>query len=56
MTTQSEHEYDNELTPIENMALTIALAQIARGDDPPPNTTAVLIWALARLVGREVDA
>jgi hypothetical protein len=31
------------------MALTIALAQIGRGDEVPPNTTAVLIFALARI-------
>lgn len=42
------------LEPFENMALTIALGMIARGDEVPPNTTAVLIFALARLVGRAV--
>lgn len=40
------------LQPVENMALTIALAQIERGDEVPANTTAALILALARLVGR----
>ncbi len=43
-----------ELFPAESMALTVALAQIARLDVVPPNTTAVLVWALARLVGREI--
>ena len=37
------------LEPAENMALTIALAQIRRGDEVPPNTTACLIFALARI-------
>ena len=31
------------LEPVENMALTIALAQIRRGDEVTPNTTATLI-------------
>ena len=37
------------LFPVENAALSIALAQIRRGDEVPPNTTAVLIFALERL-------
>lgn len=41
-----------ELLPIENMALTVALAQVLRGDDPPPNTAATCVLALARLTGR----
>jgi hypothetical protein len=41
------------LEPIENMALTIALGMIERGDEVPPNTTACLVFALARLTGRE---
>ena len=51
----SEHEvYEYRRTaaalePAENMALTIALAQIRRGDEVPPNTTAWLIFALARI-------
>lgn len=40
------------LTPIENMALTIALSQIERGIEVPSNTTAALIFALARTTGR----
>jgi hypothetical protein len=31
------------------MVLTVALAQIERGDEVPPNTTAVLVWALDRI-------
>ena len=31
------------------MALTVAKAQVGRGDEVPPNTTAVLVWALDRL-------
>ena len=41
-----------ELEPAECMALTIALAQIERGDEVPPNTTAVLVLALDRLTRR----
>ena len=37
------------MEPAENMALTVALAQIERGDEVPPNTTAVLVWALDRI-------
>ena len=37
------------LEPAESMALTVALAQIERGDEVPPNTTAVLVWALDRI-------
>ena len=40
------------LLPAENMALMVALAQIERGDEVPPNTTAVLVFALARICGR----
>lgn len=40
------------LRPGENIALTIALSRIERGLDVGDNTTAVLVWALARLVGR----
>lgn len=41
-----------ELLPAESMALTVALAQVRRGDTPPPNTAAVCVLALARLTGR----
>ena len=41
----------DELLPAEKMALTVALAQVRRGDDPPPNTALVCVLALARLMG-----
>ena len=40
------------LEPVESMALTVALAQVLRGDPPAPNTASVCILALARLTGR----
>lgn len=39
------------LLPAERMALTVALAQVGRGESPPPNTSAVIVMALARLAG-----
>lgn len=39
-----------KLLPAEKMALTVALAQVNRGDEVPPNTTAVLVFALDRIV------
>lgn len=42
-----------ELLPAESMALTVARAQCARGDNPEINTTAMLVLALDRLTGRE---
>jgi hypothetical protein len=41
-----------ELHPAESMALTVALAQVRRGDDPEANVTAMCVYALARLTGR----
>lgn len=41
------------LLPAESMALTVARAQLERGENPPPNTTAMLVMALDRLTGRE---
>ncbi len=41
-----------ELLPVESMALTVALAQTLRGDEPDANTAAVCVLALARLTGR----
>ena len=40
-----------DLLPIESMALTVALAQVLRGDDPAPNTAATCVLALARVMG-----
>lgn len=46
------------LFPAEKMALTVAVAQVGRGDEVPPNTTAALVFALKRLasVGEEMVA
>lgn len=41
-----------ELLPAESMALTTALAQVLRGDEPTPNVATVCVVALARLTGR----
>jgi hypothetical protein len=38
-----------ELLPAEKMVLTIAINMIERGDEVPPNMTAVLVWALQRI-------
>lgn len=43
---------EEELIPAESMALTVALAQVLRGEDPTPNTAAMCVLALARLTGR----
>lgn len=40
------------LLPAESMALSVALAQVLRGEDPAPNTAMVCVLALARLTGR----
>lgn len=42
-----------ELLPAEDMALTVARAQVRRGEDPGLNTTTMLVMALDRLTGRE---
>lgn len=41
-----------DLLPAENMALTVARAQVGRGENPPLNITTVLVLALDRLAGR----
>ena len=41
-----------ELLPAESIALTVALAQVQRGDSPDPNTAAMCVLALARVTGR----
>lgn len=41
-----------DLLPVESIALTVALAQVQRGDAPDPNTVAMCVLALARLTGR----
>lgn len=40
-----------DLTPAERIALTVARAQIERGESPTPNVATVLIAALARAAG-----
>lgn len=40
------------LYPVESIALTVALAQVLRGDDPSANTAALCVLALARVDGR----
>lgn len=40
------------LLPVESIALTVALAQVQRGESPDPNTAAMCVLALARLDGR----
>jgi hypothetical protein len=40
------------LNPTESVVLTVALSQVLRGDEVPPNTTAVCVLALARVAGK----
>lgn len=44
-----------DLTPAENIALTVARAQIDRGEAPTPNVAATLVLALIRLVDEKPD-
>lgn len=41
------------LLPAENIALTVARAQLGRGENPPINTTTALVMALDRLTSIE---
>lgn len=41
------------LNPAENIALTIARAQLDRGEIPPPNISCVCIMALMRIVDEQ---
>ena len=41
-----------DLLPTESVALTVALAQVLRGDEPDPNVASMCILALARIAGR----
>lgn len=45
-------EQEQALRPAESMALTVALAQVLRGEDPMPNVATVCVLALARLTDR----
>jgi len=40
------------LLPAESIALTVALAQVKRGETPDPNVATMCILGLARLAGR----
>jgi hypothetical protein len=46
------------LLPAERIALTVAVAQVGRGEQPTPNVTAACVLALARLaaVGAQGEA
>jgi hypothetical protein len=41
-----------ELHPAESMSLTVALAQVKRGESPTPNIATMCVYALARITGR----
>lgn len=41
-----------DVLPAESIALTVALAQVRRGEDPDPNVAAMCVLALGRLTGR----
>ena len=43
------------LLPAENLALTVARAQVERRDNPAPNVSAVLVMALDRLISEILD-
>jgi len=38
-----------ELLPFENIALTVAIAQVERGEEVSPNVASVCVMALARI-------
>lgn len=38
-----------ELAPAENIAVTVARAQVQRGENPPVNTTSMLLIIIDRL-------
>lgn len=40
-----------ELTPMERMALTVAVQQVKRGEEVTPNIACVCVIALARITG-----
>lgn len=40
------------LLPAESIALTVALAQVQRSEEPSPNVATACVYALARLVDR----
>lgn len=42
----------SDLLPAESIALTVAVAQLKRGDAPTPNVALVCVMALARITGK----
>ena len=40
-----------DLLAVEDMSVTVAIAQVLRGEEPSPNTAIMAILALARLLG-----
>ena len=51
--TEAEREaLRDDLLPAESMALTVALAQVRRGESPAPNIATACVLALGRVVGR----
>jgi hypothetical protein len=49
----SEQATPATLLPAESMTLSVARAQVKRGENPEINTTTMLVMALDRLTGRE---
>lgn len=43
------------LEPAEDIALTLAMTQMRRGEYPSPNVGAACVIALARIVGKETE-
>ncbi len=50
MTDPTNTDLTNTLLPVEDLALTIARSYLDRGENPPINTTTVLVMTLDRLV------
>jgi hypothetical protein len=42
-----------QLLPAENLALSVAFAQVSRGEEPAPNVAIMCVLALARITGRD---
>jgi hypothetical protein len=43
----------NVLLPVESMTLTVARAQLQRGENPEINVTTMLVLIIERLVGED---
>ena len=50
---QESKDYSTVLEPVESMALTVALAQVGRGEPVMENVAAACVLALARITGRQ---